>query len=268
VDASAPDAGSLTAVVVALPGDTADIASPIVVDASGEVHRDRTALTMDDDGVLVEEVHGTRALLWPTVDVRVRRGSGTQLDMLTEWSARFGPLTLPEGLPADPRGLIGATDRAMLSTVTAPHLLDYGVTVDQVEAMLLAAGPLDTANGDYGDLVGATFPSGATLAWIVTSSPERPDDGVTLWELPTAPAGTALMDRVFAVRVLGGLIVSAPSGVSAQAVDPGGTVLATVPLRNGGGAGPLVNAGAATRVRILDAAGGIVAEAPITEPIR
>jgi hypothetical protein len=268
VDAPTPDAESLTVVVVALPGDTADIGFPFDVDASGEVHRDRAAVSMDRDGVVVDEIVGRQLWLRPTTDVRVYRGPSAPVNMITERSARLGPESISMSFPADPRGLMDDADRSVLRGLTAGYLADFGVTAEQVGTTLLAAGPLDTSAGDRGQLIGATFPSGATIAWIETYSAGRPEAGATLWELPTAPAGTGLLDRVFAVRVLGGLMVSAPSGVTAQAVDAGGAVLATLPLQRGGGAGPLVNAGGATRVRILDAGGALVTEAPITEPLR
>jgi hypothetical protein len=268
VDAPAPDAESLTVVVVARPGDTADIGFPIEVDRDGVIHRDRTAVSMDDNGIVVNEIFGRQIWLSPTTDVQVHRGSRAVVSMITERSARLGAESISMSLPADPRGLLDDVDRSVLRGLTGAHLADYGVTSEQVGTTLLAEGPLDASTDDRGQLIGATFPSGATIAWIETYSTERPGEGASLWELPGGPAGTALLDRVLAVRVLGGLMVSAPSGVSAQAVDARGTVLATIPLRQGGGAGPLVNAGGATRVRVLDAAGGVVVETPITEPDR
>jgi hypothetical protein len=264
VDAPAPDSDSITVVVVALPGDTVEHGLAVEVDATGKVSRQWATVSVED-GVAVTEV---TSWLRQATEARVHRGSDAAVNMLTERSARLGPEPLPLSFPADPRGVMSDADRSVLRGLTAAHLADYGVTTEEVAATLLAAGPLDASNGDYGQLIGATFPSGATIAWIETYSSQRPERGSTLWELPTSPAGTALLDRVLAVRVLGGLMVSAPSGVSAQAIDPAGTVLATVPLHAGGGAGPLVDAGGATRVRVLDAAGGVVAEAPITEPDR
>jgi hypothetical protein len=266
LDAPTADSESVTVVVVARPGDSVEHGLPAVVDAAGELSREWARVTVDD-GVAVTEVGGPRLMMSPATDVRVSAGSGRRLDVTSERSARLGPEWIPQSFPADPRALMSESDKTRLRSLTGDYLAGYGVASSQVDATLLATGPLGGSPADYGELVGATFPSGATAAWIVTSSSQRPE-AASLWELPFAPAGTALLDRVLAVRVLGGLMVSAPSGVSAEAVDAGGTVLATVPLRAGAGAGPLVNAGGATRVRILDATGGVVAEAPITEPNR
>jgi hypothetical protein len=121
-------------------------------------------------------------------------------------------------------------------------------------------------SGRTAQLFGITFPSGATGTWLETFEPNNPDAGVTGTQLPFAPAGTALLDRVMAVRSFGGgLVVSAPAGVRADVLDPSGAVLESLPLANGAGTGSLANPAAASRVRILDGAGGVVAETAIIQ---
>ena len=81
------------------------------------------------------------------------------------------------------------------------------------------------------------------------------DDGVTGIRLPFAPAGTALLDRVFGVgtrRRAGrqrARPVSAPTSYDAD-----GAVVDTVPLRDGAGTGPLTDS-TGTSVRIVDEPG-------------
>jgi hypothetical protein len=253
---------SVSVVVVALPGDTADQGLPAEVDAQGKVTRTRVPLELED-GIGVSELDGPRLLLWPATDVRVYRNTDDPVSMMSESSARMGPDALPAEPLADPRGLLGGADTSLLEDLTGMHLAEYGLPAGQVDTTLLAAGPLG-AGGGYGHLVGATFPSGATGAWVVTSTPARPDAGASVSALPFAPAGTALLDRFLAVRAMGGLLVSAPSGVSALVVGDDGVVLATVPLQRGSGTGPLPLPHA-FGVRILDAAGDVVTEVPITD---
>ena len=113
------------------------------------------------------------------------------------------------------------------------------------------------------ELYGMTHPSGATEIWLATYAPSRPDSGVAISRFPPAPVGQALMERVIAVSAMAGLLVSAPEGAEAQVLDPAGLVLTTIPLTQGAGTGPMNNP-AASKVRILDAAGTIVGEGPVT----
>ncbi len=162
------------------------------------------------------------------------------------------PLT--EVDPADPRDQDRNREPSpWLATNTGQLLRAYGLTEEQARPTLLAAGPLGPRR--VGELVGITFPSGATGLWLTTYGSDNPDTGdnsVTGIQLPFGPAGTDLLDRVVAVRTDGGLVVSAPSGVRADVLDAAGSVVDTVPLREGGGTGPLTDS-TGTSVRILDA---------------
>jgi hypothetical protein len=62
---------------------------------------------------------------------------------------------------------------------------------------------------------------------------------------------------------MAGLLVSAPDGAEAEVLDRAGVVLTTIPLTQGAGTGPMNNP-AASKVRILDAAGNVVGEGPLT----
>jgi hypothetical protein len=100
--------------------------------------------------------------------------------------------------------------------------------------------------------------------WLTVSEPARPDNGVTVYQLPFAPAGTDLLDRVLAAHTQRGLVVTAPAGVRADVLDATGTVLESLPLVEGGGTGALRDPAASATVRVVDAAGTVVTEAPIS----
>jgi hypothetical protein len=165
-------------------------------------------------------------------------------------------------VPADPRGLAtqGATSEWQASSVGF-LIAQYGLTAAEAGPTLLAAGPI--GSGRNAQLFGITFPSGATGMWLETFVPTNPDVGVMGVDLPFAPAGTALLDRVFAARTLGGLVVTAPSGVRADVLDASGAVLESLALTNGGGTGDLADPQSAASVRILDDTGAIVASTEI-----
>ena len=260
LDAPSPESDVLTLVVVALPGDTATRAGVPVVFASGEVSEERVTISMDD-GIGVEEVEAP----WPwMLDLWIDR-EGAFIGSIGDRTDRMAAPDehlWPEIPPADPRGLIDRTQRDMAEMTIGTQLSRYGLTPEQAQPTLLAAGPLGTYVGTYGELYGFTFPSGALGAWAVSYTPGRVDASSQQFDLPPMPAGEALLDRVIAVQLSAGLLVSAPSGVTAEALDASGAVLATVQLERGTGSGPLNDPGAVT-VRIRDAAGAVVAEAPI-----
>jgi hypothetical protein len=163
--------------------------------------------------------------------------------------------------PADPRGLADRIQQDIAGMWVGSQLATYGLSAEQARPTLLAAGPLGSYVGTYGELYGFTFPSGAIDIWAVTYTPGRTDTSSQQFEL-TLPAGEALLDRVIAVQVSAGLMVSAPAGVTAEALDASGAVLTTVLLDRGAGTGPLNDPRAVT-VRVRDAAGAVVAEVPI-----
>jgi hypothetical protein len=260
IDAPSPESDVLTLVVVALPGDTATRAVVPVVFASGEVSEERVPIPMDD-GIGVAEIEAP----WPWIlDLWIDR-AGAFIGSIGDRTDRAAPPDMhlwPEIPPADPRGLVDRTQRDMAEMTIGTQLSRYGLTAEQARPTLLAAGPLGTYVGTYGELYGFTFPSGAIGGWVVSYTPGRVDASSQQLDLRPMPAGAPLLDRVIAVQVSAGLLVSAPGGVTAEALDRSGAVLTSVPLERGAGSGPLNDPGAVT-VRIRDAAGTVVAEAPI-----
>jgi hypothetical protein len=262
VDAPSPEAPEQSLVVVALPGDTMTWRGPSTVSASGEVDEQTFPLDLDD-GIGTHEV----SVPWQwDVDVRgpsdQRRGGS-----LTD-SDRSRPAGSAQGIPAqvaiaDPRGLAATTVRENAQYLAGSVLDEYALGAAAAQPTLLATGPLGARTNQYGELYGMTHTSGATEIWLVTYVPSRADASAQIFRFPPAPVGQALMDRVIAVSAMAGLLVSAPEGVEAQVLDPAGAVLTTIPLTQGAGTGPM-NDSAAAKVRILDAAGDVVGEGPVT----
>ena len=256
-----PEADTLTLVVVAQPADV--IMRPVVSLPDAEGNTPATSETLDlDDGIVVMEVERR----WAESDAGlfVQRDDGSGVGVAISASGRVEITPLTEVDPADPRDQDrNGEPSPWLATNTGQLLRAYGLTEEQARPTLLAAGPLGARR--VGELVGITFPSGATGLWLTTYGSDNPDTGdnsVTGIQLPFGPAGTDLLDRVVAVRTDGGLVVSAPSGVRADVLDAAGSAVDTVPLREGGGTGPLTDS-TGTSVRIVDGSGNVVAEAPI-----
>jgi hypothetical protein len=262
VDAPAPDAPDQSLIVVAMPGDTMTWKGASTVSASGEVVEETLPLDLDD-GVGTHEV----SVPWEwDVDVRSPNGQHRGGSLTDSDRSRLGGSA--QGLPAeiaiaDPRGLATMTMHENAQHLTRSVLSDYSLRAIDAQPTLLAAGPLGAQGGQYGELYGMTHPSGATEVWLATYLPSRPDSGVALSRFPPAPVGQTLMERVIAVGARAGLLVSAPEGVEAQVLDPSGAVLTTIPLTRGAGSGPM-NDPAASKVRVLDAAGDVVGEGPVT----
>jgi hypothetical protein len=257
VDAATPSPARVTLVVVAVPGDTVDVGLPRVVDAAGRVSAPQRTLP-GTDGVVATEIPSSW-LGWPA-DLRVSRGGQGALGLLVQDTLRMHEDQVPSTAPENPRGLAIGLDPALLDGDTARQLQSYGLTAEEAHPTVLAAGPLGARVGQYGVLIGMSFPSGATGTWLMTYTPADPQATSMRAELPHAPAGTALLDRVIAVRAMAGVLVSAPTGARAEVLDATGTVRDTIPLLNGSGTGPLSSPDAATTVRVLDSRGVLVGE--------
>ena len=264
VDGAGPTAPSVTLVVVTEPGATVTRGLTPVVEASGEVRREDVDVATDD-GIGIAEIPAPWA--WgagPTVQVQ---GAPAPQGMQIEDSVRLRGGALghaPTAPIADPRGLGDRIQRVQAERTAGWQLEMYGLSADQAQPTLLAAGPLGT-RAPYGELYGMTHPSGATELWVVTYAPDQAEAGGQWFAVPPAPAGTALLDQVIAVRELDGLLVSAPAGARAEVLDASGTVLGTLQLDRGSGTGTSDQPGSAVAVRILDGAGNVLAEAPIRD---
>lgn len=260
-----PGSAQRVLVVVGMPGDEARVLTGRTVRASADVVDHWSSVAMED---------GAGALaLGATYDW----STGMQLEMARPGESRafFPHTTIGDDLVrawnepvevADPRGLRGLVHEDVLQQAARQLAGRYGLPLRDLRPTLLAAGAV---NGDPGTrtlLLGHTFPSGATGAAFVdyrTDSFDMAYDdsfGVTL-----APAGTPLLEQVFAVPTPGWITISGPgSGVLAEVYLADGTLHATVPLVDGAGVGPL-RSPTADRVRILDDRGAVVAEAPLSE---
>ncbi len=262
LDAPSPEAGEATLVVLGRPGDSATWTEPPVVQADASVTTETVVLPLED-GVSVTRVP-TPTLLW-TSAVEVTRDGRPLTTVRPEASHRLAGDAFPEVQPADPRGLADRLDRSRLGFSTASLVGGFGLTAEEADPTLLAVGPLAPEWSEQAWLLGLTFPSGATGLVIEAERAPLGDGSITgySYTLPFEPAGTALLDRVVVVRVLGGVVVSAPAtAVTAEFHDPQGTVLGSLPLDQGAGTGPLPFA--AETARLLTGDGSVVAEVPIT----
>jgi hypothetical protein len=257
VDGEADD-DILTLVVVADPDDVVERWLVPMVDADGNTEPAVETLDLDN-GVAVLDVERR----WAESDgiVMVAREGGTKVGATVSASGRAELSPIADVEPADPRDQARFGVSPALPFQTGHLLRQYGLTAEEARPTLLAAGPLSPRRA--AELVGITFPSGATGLWLTTYEPTNPDSGMTGLELPFGAAGTDLLDRIVAAETLGGLVVSAPDGVRADVLDARGAVLQTVPLSDGAGTGQLSDPTASSKVRIVDASGDVVAEVPI-----
>ncbi|MGY1803330.1 hypothetical protein ACI78T_08615 [Blastococcus sp. SYSU D00922] len=265
-DAPDPSAETVTLVVVAEDGDSVEVRLTPVVEADGTVRSD--SLPMDVvDGVAEIDMDVLAYVMSLSGEVRVRDAAGADRPLQMADSDRLGGGEpwggVPEVQALDPRGLADRTWQQASLWSVGSELATYGLGVETAQPTLLAAGPLGSRVNQYGELYGMTHPSGATSTWLIAYSPGSPDAGATSMQFAPAAAGTALLDRVIAVQAMSGVLVSAPSGVAAQVVDDAGTVLVTVPLERGAGTAPYSGPEIGVTVRILDADGDVLAEAPL-----
>jgi hypothetical protein len=261
-------------VVVAMPGDAISFVGGIQVDDFGREAQLRRPLTAVD-GVARAAVRSPTAndgadpssgrvvVAWPPSDVVVT-------PLLSDRARELAELPVE---PADPRSLRAGVDEKQLQGVLHGMVGTYGLRPQQVSPILLAAGPVDESGG-AAVLVGATMPSGATVAWLSVSSGDGEPRVGPISTTPE-PAGRALLDRVVAVWVMprtaldeglrGMLVVSGPrDGTVAEALAADGSTATVTPLI--GGAGVASMPADSTVIRILDAHGEVLAQGPVAEP--
>jgi hypothetical protein len=254
VDGEAGDE-TLTLVVVADPDAVIERPLLPVVDADGNEAPAVDTLDLEN-GIAVVEVDRRWAESGPSLNVRLDRVSSVGV-AISESPRAIPPVQAL--MPADPRGLAQLVESSPWLEAHTGHLLrQYGLTAQEAEPTLLAAGPVSSRHS--AELLGITFPSGATGLWLTTYEPGDPDTGMMGTQLPHAAAGTDLLDRAVAVRTNGGLVVSAPSGVRVDVLDASGALVESLPLADGAGTGALTNPDAAATFRIVDGAENVVSE--------
>jgi hypothetical protein len=161
---------------------------------------------------------------------------------------------------ADPRGLSGAVNGDDAQFAAGELMSYYGLTAEELRPTLLAAGPVGGGSAMSTLLVGVTLPSGATATCLVTYQRDRQEVGSTAMLSDPEQAGTAMLDRLYAVPSANALTVSGPvAGVVAEVLLEDGTLHTSIPLVAGAGVGPLPPPAPAS-VRIRDASGALVAE--------
>ncbi|WP_448626357.1 hypothetical protein [Geodermatophilus sp. URMC 64] len=260
-------------VVVAGPDDELAFVSGRFVDTSGEESEVHVRLTARDGVVLtpvgppVASVGGGRSEGW----VVATRAAGTSV-VSPVLSARAQAVAEAPVEPADPRGLRGQADEDQLQALLHEMIGTYGLTADQVSPVLLVAGRVGEA-GDAALLVGATLPSGATVAWLSVAGTGPGSPLARTVATTPEPAGTPLLERVVAVPAgwatsriplppadvpPGWLVVSGPrDGVTAETYNAGQRVLSSLPLVAGAGIAPVPQG--TVYVGVRDGAGKILA---------
>jgi hypothetical protein len=258
-------------VVVAFPGDEIELMTGRTVTATGKtLGRWEPVPTEDGVGAVSLDV----PVIWLQDNAQVRIAHDG------EYTAAFAPRLSERAagveerssvdlaaLP-DPRGVRGVVHESVVWEAVHYLVSRFGSHPGEMGLTLLAGGPAEgVATSTL--LVGATLPSGATVGFLAAYPNDLPNPVATrvaVTMTATAPAGTALPDRVFAMGLADVFIVSGPAaGARAEIYDAGGTLIGTVPLVDGAGAGPLP-AQRPALVRILDASGALVTPAPVTAP--
>jgi hypothetical protein len=262
VDLPDPASPRHVLVVVGFPGDEIEVKTGRSVTASGE-RQDRWELVPTEDGAGAIALDSPVIWIQDALQVRIARdGAGV-------FSASFDPrfsaratavqerASIDLAAVPDPRGARAVVDESLVWEAVHYLIGTYGLHPEEMGLTLLAGGPVE-GSGTSTLLAGGTLPSGTTVGFLVA------EPFVTL--TATAPPGTALLDRVFALGLGGTFVVCGPSaGASAELYDAGGTLIGTVPLLDGAGAIPMPAQEPAT-VGILDASGALVANTPVTAP--
>lgn len=247
-------------VVVTTPEESVDLMAPPVVAADGTETRSRIELPVDD-GIVVTGIDGAWFL---GRELRTSDGTGRPYVV---GPTIVHPQTRGSAVPVVPSG--APSEQAMLDDLVAGLLAQYGLTADEARPIVLARGT--GRDGERIGLIGLTFPSGATGAWLMTVETTADGWGGSVSRLPHAAAGTPLEERLVSVPVDGyRLALHGPEqAVRAEVLTEDGRVLGAVPLEDGafvgqvpGGAFAPSTDGAAS-LRLLDPAGGVVAEGPI-----
>jgi hypothetical protein len=262
----APDGGSdeVRLVVVAAPGNTAEILVRRDVDPSGEEVETWQDLALED-GTAVSSLTGPPLDDFSAGGVRVHDGAERITQLYPTFSERARPMQQSPVEVADPRGLTARTSDDVVQQAARCLLDHFGGPPEDLGLTLLAAGPLGGSSMNQAAMVGATFGSGAETACLVTQTTAVDPASVTgmAVRIDALPADDVpLLDEGLAVATPDTIAISAPRAGRTAEVYQGDTPLTTVPLADGAGLGDLPLP-TATRVRILAADGSLVAEAPV-----
>ena len=258
-----PDA--LRVVVVAFPGDTAEILMRRDVEADGEEVETWQDLDMVD-GAAVASLSGPPLDQIQAGGIWVHRNSERTQQVYPLPTDRASRLQLPRIDVADPRGLMASAADEVVQQAAQCLVGYFGGPPDDLELTLLAAGPLGGSSMNQAALVGATFGSGAHSACLMTRTTTVDPGSVTgaAVRIDAVPANDVpLADEVLAVTTSDVIAVSAPAAGRTAEIYQGDTLLTTVPLVDGAGLGELPLP-TETWVRILAADGSLVAEGPVT----
>jgi hypothetical protein len=272
MDAPDPASDTATLVVVAWPGDGVTLVTGRTVDAAGKTSEHREPVpTTDGAGAITTPGPPT----WPLErQLWVQQSAGSYTPQLTVTDrALHRDRPVPD--VADPRGLRGSVRDEDLQAAVEALAGYYGMPAGDLRPTLLAGEPISGGSRSSVVLVGATFPSGATTAaqviiWGSDDSASGLASQVGLTEVH--PAGTALLDRVFAVpsSVPGAILltVSGPStGVLAEAYSADDRLIMRLPLTSGAGTTAVTAPLDDITVRVFDDSGALLAEGPLTRGV-
>ncbi|TFV62729.1 hypothetical protein E4P41_06520 [Geodermatophilus sp. DF01-2] len=264
-DAPGSAPGRSLLVAVGHPGDRVEYRAGVEVTAAGESREVWLPLeTQEGAGAALVDV----PVSWPigSAVLRYERDGRTRPVGSMQYTPRADAAVQAPVAVADPRGLLDEVDGESLQWLVRSLEFTYGLPADRLDPTLLAGGPVGNGSSSTA-LVGVTLPSGATAAalaefWATSDSAAGMTNTVAIgpW-----PAGTALHDRVVAVPTANSITVSGPAGgVRAEVLLADGTVSAALPLVDGAGTASIVPP-APDSVRVLDAAGEVLAEVPVSE---
>ena len=256
---AAPGSDAIVRVVVAAPDAVLERSMPPVVDAFGTETKQYVSLA-GTDGTFADLLHPYVA---QTGEVRWRPSAGQSAQLVPPVVA----IEDPDVRQVQPGEQL--TEQYVLGHEWERIMYRYGLLGEaNPRPRALAAG--DAADGHRAALVGLTFPSGATGAWLVDYTLVPGGWQATVGRLPHAPAGTDLEERLIAAPVGADRIAlhAPPGAVRMEVLTVEGAVLGSVDLADGGYVGPVPGGSfagteGADRVRALDAAGRTLAEGPI-----
>lgn len=243
--------------VVTAPGESVDLTTPPEVAADGTETRPRIELPVVD-GIVATRVEAA----W-TMGRELRTRGASSIPHRVSVTVMHPGQVL--AVPPAPPPLDAVSDQALFDDLVAEVLADYDLTAEEARPTILARG--DGYEGERVLLMGLTFPSGATGAWLLTG--DQYSDGWSggLARLPHAPAGTPLEERLIAVPVDGfQLALHGPErAVRAEVLTSDDRVLGRVDLDDGAFVGEVPGGSffpstdGAAGLRLFDASGDVVA---------